>query len=58
MGIIDIFNQWFGVYLHIINQSFKLFLNDMPMIFGLRLGYWFIIIGFFTLLCRWLLNYD
>lgn len=32
-----------------IERGFKLFFNDMPVLFGLRLGWWFILFGLLTL---------
>lgn len=51
----QIFSQWFGVYLKLINDGLKFFFNDMPLLFGLRLGYWFLIVGFLTLFMNWVL---
>ena len=33
-----------------IESGFKLFFNDLPILFGLRLGWWFILFGLLSLL--------
>lgn len=33
-----------------IESGFKLFFNDLPVLFGLRLGWWFILFGILSLL--------
>lgn len=33
-----------------IESGFKLFFNDLPILFGLRLGWWFILFGILSLL--------
>lgn len=33
-----------------INLGFKLFFNDLPIIYGLRLGWWFILFAVFGLI--------
>lgn len=39
-----------------IEKCFKLFFNDMPTLFGLKLGWWFLLFGLLGLLCNFLFN--
>ena len=39
-----------------IEKCFKLFFNDMPSLFGLKLGWWFILFGLLTLFLNFIFN--
>lgn len=36
---------WLTTFFGVIETTFKFFFNDAPVIFGLRLGWWFILFG-------------
>lgn len=52
MTLTDLFNSAFifvNSFFNAINMGFKLLFNDTPAIFGLRLGWWFLLFGLFGL---------
>lgn len=48
--LIGYISQFATSFFGVIESCFKLFFNDLPIIFGLRLGWWFILFGLLGLL--------
>lgn len=48
--LISYIGQFANTFFGVLESGFKLFFNDLPMIFGLRLGWWFILFGILGLL--------
>lgn len=50
--LINYISQFAASLFGVIESGFKLFFNDLPIIFGLRLGWWFILFGLLGLLYK------
>ncbi len=47
---------WLTTFLGVVETTFKFFFNDTPVIFGLRLGWWFILAGLLSYISSYLMG--
>lgn len=55
-SLLESFGALFNSFLNALDNGLKLFFNDIPPIFGMRLGWWFILFGILGLLRNYVIG--